>query len=663
MESVGKYKLQKLLGKGGMGEVWLSHHPGLDIPVAIKILKTESKTAQKRFLQEGKLAAAINHPNLVRVFDADHDGEVNFLVMEFIEGKDYKSIADSHGGKLDVEDAVDMVKSVCKALTVAHENKILHRDVKPENILKSTTDEIKLADLGIAKLEETGDINTIENTALGTPYYISPEQAVDAAHVDKRADIYSLGATLYHLVTGTYPFKAKTPVQMLMKHVNEPLEAANSRNPEVPPELSQIISKMMEKNKDNRYQNCGEVIDDLEKFIVGYRNQACDEDAETLVQSAPAEKVTPLPDLEKTVPMEKTVEEPKSSESEKMKQMRKVALCVFIAIVACILIALDEDESESGENMYSTSEIVDLNGFENDLKEELTLNSKSSSLNFTTWTDSSGVMKAKVPEGWTVDGGPGAAVNLGQWKLNIFSPDGKSFISSGHNWNSFMEFNSGPYQPGISTVEKFIIPNFMKTNPQYVSYKTLYRSANNRNVYNGTVPVDAGQGIYLFEDRQGKHYLCQAYGQTIYINAVASPGLWRLNYFSCIFAPVDSQSQMDIAKAYEQMMGSLELHPNFFTTWKQTAQMQQRAMNQYMETVNSGFSDYLNSVRNNDNSAVFKNWSEMMRGTKTMSNPQTGDSYLVPNSANRAYVTPRGEIFTDQNPPPPSSDYTELNRI
>ena len=318
---VGKYPLVKLLGKGGMGEVWLSHHPGLDIPVAVKILKDfESDSQLNRFIQEGRIAASINHDNIVRVYDADSDGDRFFIVMEFIKGQDYKEFAAKNGGRLTVEQGLELGMTVCSALSKAHQNKIFHRDIKPENIMRSESGEIKLADLGIAKREDSDFQNTIANTPLGTPYYISPEQAYDASTVDCRTDIYSLGATLYYLLTGTYPFKANTPMQMMMKHINESLDEPVKRNPAIPPVLSDIIVKMMEKDREKRFQTCEEVQEELAKFESTYNPEdfmnetAC---AETLAGTvaSEAETLAETMDSADTAELEeKTLEDAKTLE-------------------------------------------------------------------------------------------------------------------------------------------------------------------------------------------------------------------------------------------------------------------------------------------------------------------------------------------------------------
>ena len=267
---VCKYELMQLLGAGGMGEVWKSHHPGLDIPVAVKILKPDligkSINFRNRFILEGKLAASINHPNIIRVYDAGNDGDKYFLVMEFIEGINYNQVFKQKSEPLTCDEAVDMLLKICSALEIAHANGIVHRDIKPENIMLTENNEVKLADLGIAKLEEEGHKNTMTGAALGTPYYISPEQARDASSVDTRSDIYSLGATAYHLLTGKHPFSADSAVNLLLKHIHEPLVKPSKRNKAIPEELSDIICRMMEKDREKRYQTISEVKQDLERF-------------------------------------------------------------------------------------------------------------------------------------------------------------------------------------------------------------------------------------------------------------------------------------------------------------------------------------------------------------------------------------------------------------
>ena len=219
---VGKYILERELGKGAMGSVWYSHHPGLRIPVAVKILDpklaAEDEDFYSRFIKEGRLAASINHQNVVRVYDAGSEGRTYFLVMEYIQGVDAKKMLKANG-ILPVEQIVDLAISACEALKAAHKLGIIHRDIKPDNIMVLEDGSIKLADLGIAKkVDDKMHHSTMAGTAMGTPYYIAPEQAKDASSVDHRVDIYSLGATIYHLATGSVPYSGTSAMAVLLKH-------------------------------------------------------------------------------------------------------------------------------------------------------------------------------------------------------------------------------------------------------------------------------------------------------------------------------------------------------------------------------------------------------------------------------------------------------------
>lgn len=349
---IGKYELEKLLGKGGMGEVWKSHHPGLEIPVAIKILKPElvaqSEKFQNRFIQEGKLAASINHQNIIRVFDAGNDNGRFYLVMELVEGEDYHKIFKNSEAPLSYESVLKMLFATCDALGTAHKKGIVHRDIKPDNIMQTTDGEIKLADLGIAKFEDAEHQNTMEGTALGTPYYISPEQARDASKVDARSDIYSLGATIYHLLTGSHPFSANTAVNMLLKHINEPLEDPRLRNPDIPEELSAIICKMMAKDREERYQTIDELKGDLEKFKYGlFAKEASKED----VQEKPIVPVKKIKAPTKEKPLA----------AKKVKKSSKKTLFICLSLTALVLAGLlfSLPRGESGSSVSAANEIED----------------------------------------------------------------------------------------------------------------------------------------------------------------------------------------------------------------------------------------------------------------------------------------------------------------
>jgi serine/threonine protein kinase len=271
---LGKYVLKELIGKGAMGSVWLSSHPRLKLPVAVKILDQklaeESIEYVQRFIEEGRTAAIINHPNIVRIYDADHAQGQHFLVMEYIDGSDIRQRANQQGGSLSVQEVLELAIKMSEALKEAQSAGIVHRDIKPENIMEANDGKLKLADLGIAKRASAAQED--EAYAIGTPHYISPEQALDARQADHRSDIYSLGATMYHLLTGQVPFDDTCPKATMMKHLQEPLQHPQDVKEDLPDNICAVVCKMMEKISDDRYQSYDVLLDDLNK--IKYRNAA-----------------------------------------------------------------------------------------------------------------------------------------------------------------------------------------------------------------------------------------------------------------------------------------------------------------------------------------------------------------------------------------------------
>lgn len=266
--SVGKYPVVRFLGRGGMGEIWLGHHPNLDIPVAIKVLSAEmverSPTYVERFLKEARTAAQVNHPNIVRIYDADQQDGMYFIVLEYMDGGDVLQLCRRRGGKLPPNEALDIVISVAEALVEAQRFHIIHRDIKPENIMLTKAGQTKLADLGIAKrASDSGGAAIHTQAVLGTPAYIAPEQALNSASVDTRADIYSLGATFFHLATGQVPFPAKSPFHMMYKHVKSPVPDPQAVEKQLPDSIAAVIRRMMQKDAADRYQDVSALLMDL----------------------------------------------------------------------------------------------------------------------------------------------------------------------------------------------------------------------------------------------------------------------------------------------------------------------------------------------------------------------------------------------------------------
>ena len=236
-------------------------------------LAAEDPDFLSRFMKEGQLAGQLNHKNIVRIYDAGMEGNRAFIAMEFIEGCDTLELLESRGA-LPPDEVLALAIAIGEALQEAHSLGIIHRDIKPDNILATHDGRIKLADLGLAKQLNDDFGSTMAGTALGTPYYISPEQALDAMKADARSDIYSLGATLYHLLSGVLPYEGDNVMGVMLKHANEPLVPPQDKTPGLPESFCRVICKMMAKYPDERYQSCTALLDDLFKLKYGNEDVA-----------------------------------------------------------------------------------------------------------------------------------------------------------------------------------------------------------------------------------------------------------------------------------------------------------------------------------------------------------------------------------------------------
>ena len=269
----GKCLLERVIGSGARSTVYLAWHEGLQIPVAVKVMKrvTGPQEAQstERFVREARIAAQLSHPNIVRVYDCGERGDSCYLVLEYIEGENCRDKLDQWG-VFDWQRAVQIVRQVAEGLAYASRKGIIHRDLKPENIMIDNEGNARMADLGLAKEMVThGSSATQDGDVLGTPYYMSPEQIRQPSDVDFRADIYSLGATLHHMVTGEPPFDAATPFEIMAKHLNEPLLDPRTRRPELPAPLCAVIMRCMAKDPRDRYPHYAELIRDLDMLTNG----------------------------------------------------------------------------------------------------------------------------------------------------------------------------------------------------------------------------------------------------------------------------------------------------------------------------------------------------------------------------------------------------------
>ena len=266
-----KYKLLGHLGTGGMSSVYLAESKSTSKKRAIKVLpkkKVSDKSYLDRFYREGKAAASLNHPNIVRVYDINNVGDTHYMVMEYVRGKDlYEYVRDD--GALPIDDAVDAIYQSAEGLLHAHDKGMVHRDIKPANLLKTDGGAIKILDLGLALFNTEGEesLTVLYNEkVMGTADYLSPEQAVNSHEVDHRADIYSLGCTLYFLVTGRPPYNKGTLAQRIAMHQSkEPDNILESRE-DCPQGLIDICTKMMRKNPLDRFEDCNQVMSVLKEF-------------------------------------------------------------------------------------------------------------------------------------------------------------------------------------------------------------------------------------------------------------------------------------------------------------------------------------------------------------------------------------------------------------
>lgn len=285
---LGNNVIVEKIGAGGMGEVFLAKHRRMKRPVVIKVLHeehTKSEQLLRRFQREVEAAAQLNHPHIVTAFDADEQDGIHFLVMEYVEGRDLSAIA-GRDGPLEVGRAIRYIMQAAEGLDYAHEMGIVHRDIKPSNLLVDTKDTVKVLDMGLARFDAsfaaTDDRTEAEsltqaNQIVGTVDYMSPEQSDSAVPTDRRADIYSLGCTLYRLLSGQCPYPRDSTINKLIAHRADPIPSIREIRSDVPEDLDAIIQRTLAKNPDDRFATMRELIQSLQSCLAAL----CAEDDET----------------------------------------------------------------------------------------------------------------------------------------------------------------------------------------------------------------------------------------------------------------------------------------------------------------------------------------------------------------------------------------------
>lgn len=336
----GRYELLEKIGDGGMAVVYKGKDRLLNRFIAIKILRPEfTKDASfvENFKRESQAAAGLSHPNIVSVYDVGKEGNINYIVMELVEGKNLSTII-AEEAPLDYRRVIDLTKQVASALRIAHKNKIIHRDVKPHNIMVTSDGVAKLADFGIAKAVNDATLST-NSKVIGSVHYFSPEQA-RGNYVDERSDIYSLGIVMYEMLTGRVPFDGDNPVSIALKHINEEIVPPHEYVDGIPPALERAVLKATNKFQTNRFNSADELIEELDNIefvtkVVG----------NSIFAEASNEVARKRSDLEDPSEDEELLSNRKGKKAKKNKKhgnssRKKKIIRIALALAAILLIAL-----------------------------------------------------------------------------------------------------------------------------------------------------------------------------------------------------------------------------------------------------------------------------------------------------------------------------------
>ncbi|NJN96804.1 MAG: protein kinase [Anaerolineales bacterium] len=270
-KQIGKYLLQELLGEGGMGQIYKARHPTLERDVALKLIhlyRVSDSTVVDRFRREARVVAALRHPGIVQVYDFDIDAkhDIFYMVMEFVQGESlaHRLVSiDAQGGRLPLAEALRLMRLITEAVAYAHNQGVIHCDLKPDNVMLNRDDQPILTDFGISKFV-SGERLTSTSDILGTPHYMSPEQGTGRWKIDARTDVYSLGVMLYELTAGQLPFSGDTSMSIMFKHINDQPPSPRTINPGIPESVEQIIQKAMAKDPAWRYPSAQEMLAALE---------------------------------------------------------------------------------------------------------------------------------------------------------------------------------------------------------------------------------------------------------------------------------------------------------------------------------------------------------------------------------------------------------------
>ncbi len=388
MNLVGKrladrYEIQEEIGKGGMAQVYKAWCNLLNRYVAIKVLKEEFKDDKEfvhRFNVEAQAAARISNPHVVSIYDVGYENGLYFIVMEYVEGITLKEYI-AEKGKLSWREAVSYASQICEGLEAAHKNQVVHRDIKPQNIIMAPDGTLKVTDFGIARATNGQATVTMANTAIGTVHYLSPEQA-RGGYTDARTDIYSMGVVLYEMLTGKLPFTDDSPVAVAIKHIQEAPAPIKEFAPSVPDSVAKVTMKAMAKNPEDRYATAGAFVKDLRQVLIDPNGEfsAADfygtpkkEDMDTTLQMKKVDDTT-IEEYQKkgyaeyARKIDEEVEEKKLREinekrdmrAEKKKEQKVTLLAVLSAVLVVALLWMAFSSLTGGVGLFAGTEKIDI---------------------------------------------------------------------------------------------------------------------------------------------------------------------------------------------------------------------------------------------------------------------------------------------------------------
>jgi eukaryotic-like serine/threonine-protein kinase len=425
-----RYRIIELIGSGGMADVYRAQDERLGRNVALKILKPELASNREflhRFYREASSAAKLSHPNIINVFDIEEDDGTQFIIMEYLDAQNLKSYLKKLKKPLTESALVTIVKSILKALSFAHSKGIIHRDLKPHNVLITKDNTIKVTDFGIARALFSDTI-TQTGSLIGSVHYFSPEQA-QGKPTTAPADIYSLGVLMFEMLTEKLPFEGDNPVAVALKHVQEQPPAPSSLNPSISPDLERIILKAMAKDPLARYQNCDEMLQDIDRLEPGGPKgpRGSSKGAETSLIMPPSKPTKTREEIEEVSRHLKNRREDREMEEVQGKREPSLlkgfafALLVLILLVAIVLLILygsrqlQETETPDliGKSITGAQAIVAEKGLNLTIQSEIFSNDKAEGT----------ILEQKPPPGEKIKPGKTIYVTISKGKKTIEVPD------------------------------------------------------------------------------------------------------------------------------------------------------------------------------------------------------------------------------------------------